>query len=86
MSHMAIWIVTGVFLSMTGCSNKYVVLSSDYAYHIKSDRVYRMKIDTSLFVYDQFKSIQPRTEKRAERKPVLLQPYNIKLDLTPHQK
>ncbi len=44
-----------VFFLIIGCTERYVVLSSTHAMHVKSSKVHQMKIDSTLEVYDHFK-------------------------------
>ena len=54
------------FLTLS-CSDTFIVLSSDFAYSMKTEKVYQMHIDTSLYVYDKFKGEPPKTNVKKRR-------------------
>lgn len=67
---LSFWAILVMFLAF-GCQEKFIVLSSHTAYHPRSQKVYYMEIDTSLYLYDQFKSELPVVAS-IKRKPLRL--------------
>ena len=53
------------------CQEKFVVLSSHSAYHTRTQVVYYMEVDTSLYMYDVFKAELPDVGNK-RRKPLQL--------------